>query len=282
MQSVDSKLLLLGLRSSGKTSFLAALWHLVEANEIHSSLIAPNLQPDRTHLNYIRAKWLRFEEMDRTTLRSFDTVSLELTDKDTNGQVFLSVPDISGEQFSRQWITRETTKKLADYMKHTTGILLFIHPLNLQNAQQIPALTEPHADKETLETQIKEWSPDLSPIQVQLVELIQFAQALRVIPTQLRISVIVSAWDTVPERTLPISWLENQMPLLFQFLNANLETSPFRIYGVSALGGDLKKDREKLERLETPSTRITVISSSLKPDHDLTAPIRFLLSAEQN
>ena len=48
--SADSKVLLVGLSGSGKTTYLAALWHLLEAGECSASFQIGMLQPNRTCL----------------------------------------------------------------------------------------------------------------------------------------------------------------------------------------------------------------------------------------
>ena len=55
--------MMMGLPGSGKSTFLAALWHQLESTEIPTAFIAERLQPDREYLNKIREKWLEFEEI---------------------------------------------------------------------------------------------------------------------------------------------------------------------------------------------------------------------------
>jgi len=61
---------------------------------------------------------------------------------------------------------------------------------------------------------------------------------------------------------------------------ANRSTAPFRIYGVSALGGDLEADLAQLQSETVAAHRIKVVDRSLQPHNDLTAPIRFLLGLD--
>lgn len=63
--------------------------------------------------------------------------------------------------------------------------------------------------------------------------------------------------------------------MLHQFLSANPETFEFRVYGVSAQGGDATGEgRAELLR-QTPSERITCIGPEAVA-HDLTAPLVWL------
>lgn len=295
--SSGSKILLAGLRGSGKTSYLAALWHLIEAGELPTSLTTSQLQPDRKYLNGIRGKWLRFEEVGRTSLRSHEIVSLLLNDATTGEIIDLILPDLSGELFRLQWATRKATTRYAEFASESSGVMLFIHPLTVKKIPLICLPAEKPAPSPPVQSvsvvaptegaapnaeaaRTKPWSSDLSPTQVQLVELLQFVNWLRSPDKSARIAVIVSAWDLIHGPVLPISWLENRLPLLFQFLVANADRLPFRIFGVSALGGDLEKDLAQLQNESVSARRIKVVDRGLQPHKDLTAPIRFLLALE--
>src|SRR5437868_2835068 len=100
--STESKLLMLGLRGSGKTTFLAALWHHLEAAEVADDLSLPRLQPDRDYLNIIRNNWLALKPVGRTSPHAKGSASLALKDMRTNAEVDIWMPDLSGESFRQQ------------------------------------------------------------------------------------------------------------------------------------------------------------------------------------
>jgi hypothetical protein len=91
------------------------------------------------------------------------------------------------------------------------------------------------------------------------------------------VAVVVSAWDLVGEAQLePKEWMRREMPLLSQFLQTNQETFESRIYGVSALGGNIKDTRTRSSLIGmTHSERIVCMGPDCPP-HDLTAPILWL------
>ncbi|SRR5258708_6534244 len=128
MTSSGSRLVSLGLRGSGKTSYLAALWHLVEAGELPTSLTVATLQPDRTYLNRIRDAWLSFQEVGRTSLRGEETVSLVLRERLSGAAIDITLPDLSGESFRLQWANRKVARSYAEYVRECRGVLLFVHP----------------------------------------------------------------------------------------------------------------------------------------------------------
>lgn len=279
--SIGSRLLLVGLKGSGKTSYLAALWHLIESGEIPTTLAVTELQPDREYLNRIRDSWLRFEEVGRTSLRSQEMVSLLMRDRVSGSAIDLRVPDLSGELFRLQWATRKATEFYADLAVDTSGVLLFIHPGTMRRSRRIlpgACSLEENLPSDNIETApVLAWTSESSPTDVQLVELLQFVEFLHAPFKSLRVAVIVSAWDLVRGLLPPEAWLESELPLLAQFLGANADLVPYRVYGVSAQGGDLQRDLDRLQAETRPSRRIRASEGKSEPNSDLTVPIRFLL-----
>src|SRR5436309_3505257 len=92
-------IMLIGFKDSGKTTFLAALWHLLEGQEVDSVLHTPVLQPDREHLNAIRRRWLELTAIERTGLRQSRTVLVNVRDRASGNEASIVFPDISGEVF---------------------------------------------------------------------------------------------------------------------------------------------------------------------------------------
>ena len=135
---------------------------------------------------------------------------------------------------------------------------------------------------------LSEFTPALTPRQVQIVDLLEaFSDA----PLELRpkrIAVVVSAWDLVGSDVTPEGWLSDKMPLLDQYLRSRSDEFETRIYGVSAQGGRLPQqgqpdegsDRQALLAMQVPSSRIRVVGHGAD-DHDLTHPIAWLSGLEE-
>ncbi len=196
--------LLIGLPATGKTTFLAALWHLVESAEIPEALRLVKLEGDREYINGLTRRWMRCESLSRTPVSTETLVSMRL---------------------------RETMQ----------------------------------------------WSHDMAPTQVVLTDLLQFMQVRRGSEQPLKLGVIVSAWDLVEDQTSdPASWFGSRLPLLAQFLECNNLFWSTRIYGVSAQGGDLDRDKVTLLQHHAASERLR-ISGPETTEHDLTGPLKWLL-----
>jgi GTPase SAR1 family protein len=283
MSSTDSKILMLGLRGSGKTTFLAALWHFLESAEITDRLELPQLQPDRDYLNLIRNNWLSVKPVGRTSLRTKATVSLSLRDKKTDREVELLIPDLSGESFRLQWSTRKAPAEYVSFARECTAAFLFVHPSEVKRTHAIKAASDEKLKDDDTSLKISSapnWSAERTSTQVQLVDIVQLLLRMREAPTALRMAVVVSAWDLIKARVSPLGWLDSRLPLLSQFLRANQNCFASETFGVSAQGGDLVKDHERLLQNTAPSSRCIAVKGENIDPVPITAPLQFLLNAE--
>ncbi len=130
-----SQLLFVGLPGSGKTTFLAALWHVLDDRTSTTSLKLTKLSGDRTYLNQITKDWRECSQVPRTNLQSEQMVVLHL-DGPGFGTFELAVPDLSGEAFEQQLIDRRMNCQHDNLVQKATGVMLFVHP-DVQKGTQI-------------------------------------------------------------------------------------------------------------------------------------------------
>lgn len=278
------KQLLIGLPETGKTTFLAALWAVVDSEEVPNSLKLEGLDGDRTYLNKIRGDWECCNQMGRTLPGSEEIVSMKLIDELSGQVIEIHFPDLSGELFRDQWEQRRWTKAYADLVSEATGVLLFIHPNQVKESLSIDLANDlinslEEQSNSTIEEpeEPTDWMPALASTQVKLIDLLQFITQTIETKSSFRVAVIISAWDLVcGQGKSSASWLEATLPLLDQFLKANSEIFETRVYGISAIGGELDKDvcqlREKLKATER------IIVEGLECGlNDITAPVRWLM-----
>jgi hypothetical protein len=284
------KQLVLGLPGSGKTTFLAALWYLVVWGEVATALRLDRLHGNREHLNRIANDWLSCRPVERTPVGAETIVSMQLvtTDRGDDGpggaagaEVFF--PDMSGELFNLQWKERRCSREYYRLVREASGVLLFVHPNTViepvridEVAGIVEELTAGQGPGPVDDAPPRPWDPDRAPTQVKLVELLQFLVREPFALPRARVAVIVSAWDLVGDDAAPTGWLAARLPLLDQYLRGNEERFSVRVYGVSAQGGDLGRDTERLLRETAPARRIGVVGEENRP-HDLTAPVRWLM-----
>ncbi len=279
--------LVVGLPGSGKTTFIAALWHVVISEEIASALQLSRLDGDRTHLNKIRESWLRCEPVPRTSQQVEPYVRMLLKDAAEHvAEVWF--PDMSGESFRDHWEYRLWSARYDSTVEQTDSVMLFVHPDKIIEPLRIAtvnamasAIPSPvAAPNGTAPAPPRPWDPKQTPTQVQLVELLQFLR-WRKPGRPWAVSIIVSAWDVV--RNLgqtPHAWCSARLPLLEQFLRANTKALHVRYYGLSAQGGELPGDAARLRAVAYASERIEVVREGRASTSDITVILRDLLDED--
>lgn len=301
----DREIMVLGFHASGKTTFAAALWHLVDSREItDTALVKGKHNGDFQYLEKISSVWAEGWAVDRTRSQEWLPVTINLRSLVSETDVRLSFVDIAGETVERIFATREVDGRVDPLIREASGLLLFVSALRPIDDDSIvdmflayPDEAPPEPADDPVEAGSDASSPgsgeavpfkvEMTPQQVQLVDLLDsFADdPLEMRPA--RIAVIISAWDRAHGASTPEAWLEDHMPLLFQYLATHSDEFQTRIYGVSAQGGHVpsKENRTELsdraEMLKQPeaSRRIKVVGHGAG-DHDLTHPIAWLSGVE--
>lgn len=67
-----------GIQESGKTTFAAALWHLVDSEEIPTALIKGMHIGDFTYLQEISGSWAEGYEVEHTRLQQVENIRVNL------------------------------------------------------------------------------------------------------------------------------------------------------------------------------------------------------------
>lgn len=284
----ERSVVVMGLPGSGKTTFLAALWHLVSERELPCKLTYVSLQSGNVeHLHEIASLWRAARKQERTAQGGDKLVSMILRAEGGPPQT-VTFPDVAGEAFTQMWGLRECDEVVAGWLRQP-GVLLFVHADKVtaprwvseeaQLSRDLGILNEAGAEEPV------DWSPALAPTQVQLVDLLQSMQDEPLDVGPRRLAIILSAWDKAEGRGLPPEeYLAKRMPLLHQFLQHGLpSTWELRIYGVSAQGGDYDDDgrtlqsAEDLRDMDVPSERVSVVYGGVR-SKDLTDPLIWLLT----
>ncbi len=282
--STSANLLFIGLPGSGKTTFLAALWHVLSDRSSATSLKLTKLSGDRAYLNQITKEWRECSQVLRTNLQAEQVVVLHL-DGGGFGGFDLSIPDLAGEAFKQQLTDRRMSRRHDAFVQEATGVMLFLHPDVQKGTQLIVArrleaeLAGVHEEDGAVAASAggdNAWSPELLPTQAKLVELLQFL--LERTQRKLRVAVVVSAWDLVDELAAPHVFVARARPLLQQFLEVNDDLFEYSVFGVSAQGGDITVAAEKQTLLELDDALKRIkVRQEQQTSQDLTKPIAWLL-----
>jgi hypothetical protein len=332
------RFLVFGLQSSGKTTFAAALWHLLDSREVPTMLQKGAHSGNFRYLEEITQEWSEGWRLERTASEDVEIVHINLRNPKDGSEFALEFTDLAGESFEKAFANRLAEESLVEVVNAAEGILLFVsaarkvddltileaygdstdadeaeedsaegvevadasEPVEAEGAQlaipsAAPGLEQGQvadiagaanganaevdgAEEDEIE---QKWNPADTPLQVQLVDLLQAHKSEPFVPRRFRIAVIVSAWDLSVESS-PDVWLATKYPLLDQFLRGPEGAVELRVFGVSAQGGKLSKrgeapseDRQRLMKIIPASKRIQIVGQGVR-DHDLTSPICWL------
>lgn len=301
--------MLIGLPGSGKSTFIAAFWHVVDSKEIEADYVVTTYPDDRDYLNNIRDLWLQCKKIERT-VAEYREIFLNITDRKTDEVMEFIFPDVSGEMFLRQFQFRKFSEKYEQEISSAEGILLFVNPKKLKGpdlitdadtlldglpetalgishelSAQTNSETTNQEEKPAVAGKVKvtvDFDPKNSQTQIILVDLLQMASLK--MKKSCKVCIIVSAWDAVissqivdGHTVLPEEWLSKYLPLLRQFLDCHPDKFTVKVYGASAQGGDYDGNIDVLHDFDTPSDRIKVQDGAVL-SNNITGPIKWLLN----
>ncbi|WP_139977630.1 TRAFAC clade GTPase domain-containing protein [Nocardioides litoris] len=245
-EPLPAKTLMVGLPGTGKTSFLALLFLALVHDPDGNGPTLTAFEQDRAYLNRIAQKLQRCEAADRTQVGDEQGLSLIISMPEGKRSMGLAVPDLSGETWEVAHVERVLDESIWKDAATAAGFMLFASVTDFEGS---PTIEEGRQAAALLGQESQDWKEGShvvhgeapSATQVVLVDLIQILSKLHDGPFNL--SIVLSAYDTVDHAsTSPSAWVEENAPLLAQFLQGNESQVRTRIYGVSAQGGDYDDD----------------------------------------
>lgn len=276
-------ILIAGMPASGKSTYIGALRHVLLAREIPCALEQVTLSNEESHLNNLESEWLNCNEVERTKPSTETWVKFNVKDVKTDEIVTLTVPDMRGEAFEQPATTGKCNEEILDALNVSGGLLLFTNADREDDKLLLSDFADIFGDGDCGENvQPKQFEPSKMPEEVKIVEFLQMANRRPRKPIRRKLALVVSAWDVVDSsiRNDPAKWFAQNRIMLHQFLQNNSDLWETRIYGISAQGGRLPEDKHKLEKMEVPSERITVVGPEVS-EHDLTSPLRWLMVQDE-
>lgn len=283
------QIMVAGMPSSGKSTFIAALRHVLLSNETASALVMTKLADDERHLNRIQDRWLASETFERTREASEAWVRFHVTNPATGATAEITMPDLRGELFEHPAALGNCARDIFEGLTAASGLLLFTNANRADDTNMISDLGDLLDDEPAAaavpaagDDQRRAFQPDLMPEEAKLVELLQAVNRRPRQRQRRRLSLVISAWDVVVESHAtkrPEAWFAEARPMLSQFLRYNADLWETRVYGISAQGGQLPRDRDRLQAIEHASERIMVIGHGAAL-HDATAPIAWLVDGD--
>nr|WP_320141852.1 hypothetical protein [uncultured Cohaesibacter sp.] len=278
---------ILGYPNSGKTTFLAALWHILDAGSA-SSIVLDKISGDVRYLNEIKRIWLKCEQVPRTLTSSEELVEMHVRSATTSNSSVLRLPDFSGETFLSLIADRECDQEFVSILQESDGILFFV---NADRANDVLFVTdfgfpyensEPEDDTaaeqdETAEIdRLVDFDPRRMPEQTRIIDILQILQVPVLQKGRRRLVIAISAWDVVAaDHVEPSEWVAREMPMLAQYLSTNSELYDVRHCGISAQGGSFEgEERNRLLAVD-PANRVQCRWDD-KTTNDITLPLTWL------
>jgi hypothetical protein len=284
--SGERRISIVGLPSSGKTTFLAALWHMVREPGAGTELSFDKLSDNNyEHLNDLAKRWRSGSIQQRTQVSGSRAVMMRL--RDTNGRrVEVAFPDLPGEDFSHMWENRE----LDEGMLETLRAPLLVLMINGDTIQMPAWVAEWNTlgkkiRRKPLSMEVVEWKAEMAPTQVKVVDLLQMLMSGSLNIGSRRLALFISAWDKVEgEGQTPNEILQSKLPLLNQYLQSGRDPWAWGVWGISAQGGKYEDpdkgesfpETDKLRDLGRASDRIKVVEAA-SVSSDITKPLKWLI-----
>lgn len=265
--------LIVGLPDSGKSTYIGALWHVVQndADKIDLSLIASddNLPNNTVQLTALSKSWHNVEDMDRTSSDVPNSISLILRRKNEESEFTLNVPDFRGESI-RQIVTKNQPQEFDDWCQKADSLLYMvanIHP-GIYADDFINDEDDEDDDEVTAtKTQLKEVPPlepkNMTPAALNMLLL----RYLKEHVSCKKIVICLSAWDKISRVSpciSPENYLKGHSPALYNFIKYHFPET--RFYGLSAQG----EAYSYVEAGEGESKKKTVTVECKKHLQDLT------------
>lgn len=125
---IDHRHVVIGFQGSGKTTFAAALWYLVDsrAPEVPTALSKGRHTGDYKYLEAIAAAWESGWQVKRTGLGTWQSVKINLKSDAVEDEIELSFVDMSGETFEQVFTSREYDSRVEEMAHSCDGLLLFV------------------------------------------------------------------------------------------------------------------------------------------------------------
>ena len=255
------KYYIMGLPSSGKTTFLAALGFVLNmSNEYAITLKSCN---DLEYVNNIAKQWSGCNQVEHTHIETREEI--RMTVSEAGGDEYeLQLPDQAGELFKKKYRSKSSMAELYSALRENAKILFFINPTLVRPEPMIEDVSEKYrecvsAEKGGKVDDIRLGGNVLDPSvfalgdQAEHVELLQsiLASGLRSID----ITILISAWDiTARDGKIkkPEDALYYYLPLLWQVIESHKDVLHVGYWGISAQGGNWKNPEERKELLSKP------------------------------
>lgn len=267
-----TKSYMIGLPGSGKTTFLGALGYYILNDDEKEGTYQIDTIENMDYIREIGEIWVQCQIISRTKVGYFVNNKLLLHDRQNN-KIEIQIPDQSGETFEHNLKARNLKESMFNDLRECSVVFMFINPSKMSKNVWIYDIPGNYRNAES--GKLEETKEVRIHDQAKYIMLLQDIYVVR--KKRTKIKIIVSAWDNYMEKDIsPEELLKTEVPMVWQFLEANKMNFECEYWGVSAQGGDWssEEEQERLQNIDHATDRIIVVDNGKNRSHDITAILR--------
>ncbi len=236
----EKKCLIAGLPDAGKSTYLGALWYIInnDVNKDKMSLkVSANNPPENLEqLSILSNRWLKVEDMDRTSTDVPSNISFNLVPQSGGEDFTLEVPDFRGESI-RQIITQNQPKEFDEWCDRADTMLYMmsnIAPSLFADDYQTDDDEEEMGEKKTAEPEFEVKKMSAAAQNMLILRYLAETKKYK------KVVICLTAWDKVmaahPDKT-PEEYVKEVSPALYNLIRYYYEDH-VTFYGLSAQGAE--------------------------------------------
>lgn len=295
----QKRCLIAGLPYAGKSTYLGALWYVVNNASIKDTfaLKASESNPpeDVEQLTALSRRWMRVEDMERTSMDVSNNICFNLTPIGGGEDFELYVPDFKGESV-HQIITGNQPKEFDEWCNNSDTLLYMMNEVKPNRFADDYYQDKDEAGGDTMgqltAVNVPDFDPKRMPTCAQNMLILRYLTTLKHFS---KVVICLTAWDKVITEnadTIPEDYVREESPALYNFIKYHCSDVVF--FGLSAQGKeyeyeDYEEKGEKLKRVTEAcrkklqdATRkceraFVVAGNEKEKNFDITLPIAELL-----
>lgn len=271
----STNILLAGLPSAGKSTYITALWAIEKDGKSGHLLSCDGLPSESSYIDGMRDNWMVLKEVRRTSFAEPQEIVLPMKNRRTGTKIDLALPDFKGEVFLKI-LDNVVSEDITKWCEKASGVLFMLNlggcsPEMLQDQVSDTARPKVEIEKVVMTTN------DITPAIKNVLLLKYLFNTIGNCP----IAICFSQWDIIDcEDGMNMEeWVRENHPCVYNFVANHF--SYYRYYGVSAQGADYielsEQQSDELAEKTTQKERAYVYTD--KKSFDITEPIDFIISS---
>ena len=270
----NTNILLAGLPSAGKSTYITALWAIEKDGKSGHLLSCDGLPSESSYIDGMRDNWMVLKEVRRTSFAEPQEIVLPMKSRRTGKKIDLALPDFKGEVFQKV-LDNVVSNDISEWCEKASGVL---YMLNLGGSspemfqEQVSDTTKPKVELE----KVVMTSGDITSAIKNVLLLKYLYNEIGDCP----IAICFSQWDIIDceEGKDVEEWVKENHPSVYNFVAEHF--SNYRYFGLSAQGADYielsEQQSDELAEKTTQKERAYVYTD--KKSFDITEPIDFIIS----